>query len=175
MIQILTLYHHNLYKANTLLNLLIFLMILFVLQMILICQLFHLKYHFFLLLFCFDLLLYFDFHNHNNHLHLHLHFHSHFHLYCLLLIFHFLFLYFYSSWLSDFNVLLVKIIFYKSSNKFNNSFCPEIILLSFISEFLIMFNVFKRFLASISLIALFLILLTRSLMSIYLSSPILFL
>ena len=69
------------------------------------------------------------------------------------------------------------IINYKESlNKFNNSLCLVVRLLCFIiSEFFILFNVFRFFLASISLIVLFLILLTKSLMSIYLNSPILFL
>ena len=44
-----------------------------------------------------------------------------------------------------------------------------------IPAFFILFNIFKPFLADISLIVLFLILLTKSLMSIYLNSPILFL
>ena len=125
--------------------------------MISICQLFHLNYHLFFLLFCFDILFYFDFHNNNN---------DHFH-------FHFLHFY-----LLDFLILMFyqfKIIFDKSSNKFNNSFCPEISFLCFISEFFIMFNVFTRFLAPISLIVLSLILLPKSLMSIYLNSLILFL
>ena len=78
-----------------------------------------------------------------------------------------------SSWLSDCNVLSVKIISNKSSNKFNNFLCPGVCFLYFIiSAFFILSNVFKSFLACISLIVLFLILF---LMSIYLNSPILFL
>ena len=142
-----------------------------------ICQLFHLNDHLFYF-FCFDLFLH---HTHLNglifllcHLHLHLplhshfhfhfhfnsyshfHFHSHFYFLFLLLIFHFHF--------------LMTLVFYQLklylTNRRINSFCPGISLLCFISEFFIMFNVFKRFLASISLIVLFLILLTKSLMSI---------
>ena len=51
-------------------------MILFGLQLILICQLFHLNDHFFVLLFCFDLLLH---HHHHLHFHFHIHIHFHFH------------------------------------------------------------------------------------------------
>ena len=54
----------------------------------------------------------------------------------------------------DISVLSVKIISNKSLNEFNNSFCPGISLLYLISEFFILFNVFKHFLASISLIVL---------------------
>ena len=130
------------------------------------------------------------------HFYLHLHFHSHFHSHSpshfrfhlliflfyfhflifnfLLLIFLFLLLIFFSSF-DDISVLSVKVVSDKSLNQFNNSFCPGINLFYFNSEFFIMFNVFKGFLASISLIVLSLILLANSLMSIYLKSPILFL
>ena len=75
-----------------------------------------------------------------------------------------------------FSVLSVKIVSNKSLHKFNNSFCLEVYLLFFIiSALFILFNTFRHFLAGISLIVLFLILLTKSLMPIYLNSPILFL
>ena len=68
--------------------------------------------------------------------------------------FSFLFL---SSWLSDSNVLSVKIISNKSLNKFNNSLCLGVWFLYFIiSAFFIWFNAFRFFLASILLIAFFL-------------------
>ena len=70
-------------------------MILIDLQMILICQLFHLKDHFFLLLFCFDLLFHHHlrFYFHNLHLHFHFHIH-HLHFYIHFLIFYFLLFHF---------------------------------------------------------------------------------
>ena len=83
---------------------------------------------------------------------------------------------FLSSQLSDSNVLSVKIVPNKSLKKYNYSFCLGAHFLYFIiSAFFVSFNVFKSFLANISLIVLFLILLTKSLMLIYLNSPILFL
>ena len=149
--------------------------------MILICQLFH-NYHLNLLLFrffCFDSLfhlhihLHFNFHNHNHHLQFHFLFHFLL-FYFLLSHFHFIFIFvFLTSW---FWCFVSKIIFNKSLNKFNNSLCLVVRLLCFIiSAFFILFNVFRFFSTSISPIVLFLILLTKSLLSIYLNSPILFL
>ena len=83
----LTFYCCDHYKAKTLLDLLAILMILFALQMILICKLFYQDDHLILLLFCFDSL----FHHHLNfyfhhlylmtlmfrHFHLYSHLHSH--------------------------------------------------------------------------------------------------
>ena len=70
----------------------------------------------------------------------------------------------------------MKIVSNKSLNKFNNSFCPGVRFLYFIiPAFFISFNVSKLVLADILIIVLFLILLTKSLMSVYLNSPILFL
>ena len=141
--------------------------------MILICQLFHLNYHLNLLFFHHHL----HFHNlhfYNNHLHLcfHIYFHN-LHLYFLLfcfLLFHFHFL--------DFLILM----FYqlklcdKLLNKFDNFLFPGVRFLYFIvSAFFISFNLLKYFLGSFALIVLFSVLLTKSLMSIYLNSPILFL
>ena len=141
----------------------------------------------FLLLFCFDSLFHhhhlhfhnhlrfhFHFHFHNDHLHLHFHIYFHnFHLYFLLfcfLLFHFHFL--------DFLILM----FYqlklcdKLLNKFDNFLFPGVRFLYFIvSAFFISFNLLKYFLGSFALIVLFSVLLTKSLMSIYLNSPILFL
>ena len=113
------------HKAKTLLNQVVFLVILFVLQMILICQLFHLKYHFFpfiisfffVLTQCFIIIIIIIF----------------IFIFIPILIFIFFFSTFYfsfsfsflflSSWLSDSNFLSVKIISNKSFNKFNNSLC----------------------------------------------------
>ena len=127
-------------------------------------------------------LFYFHLHFHSHfHFHSHSHSHSHFHLLIFLFYFHFLIFNFpFSSFnfsfssFDDIGVLSVKIVSDKSLNQFDNSSCPGISLFYFISEFFIIFNVFKGFLASISLIVLSLILLTKSLMSIYLKSPILF-
>ena len=78
-----------------------------------------------------------------------------------------------SSWLFDSSVLSVKIVSNKSLNKLNNSFCLEVRFLYFItSAFFSSFNVSKSFLADISLIVLFIIFLTKSLISVYLNSPI---
>ena len=133
--------------------------------MILICQLLYLKDHFFLLLFCFDLLFHHHLHFHNLHLHfhfhhLHLHFHFHIrHLHFLLfyfLLFHFLdFLMFCQLKLYLINHQINLIIFYVQGY----AFYTLLFLLFFIS-----FNAFKSFLESILLIVLFLILSTKSLM-----------
>ena len=99
----------------------------------------------------------------------------HFHLLMALMFCHFHF-HFILSWLSDSNVLSVKIVSNKSLNNFNNSLCLGVCFLYFIvSACFILFNVFKYFLADNSLIVLFLILLTKYLMPVYLNSPILFL
>ena len=124
-------------------------MILFGLLMILICQLFHLNDHFFLLLFCFNLLFHHHYHHHLHfHFHIHIHFnfhnlHLHFHnLHFLLfyfLLFHFLLFYFYFL---DF--LSVKIIFNNLLNKFNIFLCSGVHFLYFIiSAFFISCDAFK--------------------------------
>ena len=77
-----------------------------------------------------------------------------------------------SSWLFDSSVLSVKIVSNKSLNKLNNSFCLGVCFLYFISAFFSSFNVSKSFSADISLIVLFIIFLTKSLISVYLNSPI---
>ena len=70
----------------------------------------------------------------------------------------------------------LKLYLNKLLNKSNNSFCLWVRFSYFIIPgFFIPFNLFKLFKADISLIVLFLISLTKSLMSIYLNSPILFL
>ena len=80
------------------------------------------------------------------------------------------------SCFDEINVSSVKIVSNKSLNKFHNSFYPGVCLLYFIiSAFFVSFNAFKPLLANSSLIALFLILLTKSLMLMYLNSSILFL
>ena len=122
-------------------------MILFDLQMILICQLFHLNDHFFLL-FCFDLLFYhhLHFHFHNLHLYFHISFYNlHFHLFYFLL-FHFL----------DFLMSCQLKLYLINHHKFNNFLCREVRFLYFIiCAFFILFNAFKSFLVFISLIVLF--------------------
>ena len=66
-------------------------MILFDLQMILVCQLFYLNHHFFLLLFWVDLLFRHHLHTYNHHPHLYFHFHNpHLHFYIHFLLFYFL-------------------------------------------------------------------------------------
>ena len=132
-------------------------MILFDLHMILICHLFHLNNHFFLLLFCFDLLFHCHLHFHFHNLHLHFHIYQvHFHN------FHFLdFLMFCQLKLYLINHQINLIIFYIQGYAFYT-----LLFLLFFS-----FNAFKAFLASISLIVFFLILLTKFSMSIYFNLP----
>ena len=129
--------------------------------MILICQLFHLNYCLNFLLFLdllFHLRVHIYFHNlHNLSLHF-FYFLFYFLLFCFLL-FHLYFC------LLDFLML----IFYQLKlNKFNNSLCLGVrFIYLVISTFFISSNAFKSFLAYISLIVLFLISLTKSLMLSY--------
>ena len=130
-----------------------------------ICQLFHLNDHFVLLLFCFDLLF------HHHHLNFHFHFHIHFHN------LHFLLFYFLLFQFLDF-LIFCQLKLYLINHQINliifhvQGYAFYILLFLF---FFISFNAFKSFLASISLVVSSLILLTKSLMSVYLNSPILFL
>ena len=132
-------------------------MILFGLQINLICQLFYLNDHLICLLlyfFRFDLLFHYI---HLNGImlllfrfcrfHIRFHLHSHFHFCHLPFHFHFCDLYFHFHFfylLSDSNVLPVKIISNKSLSKFNNFLCPVVCFLYFIiSTFFISFSAFK--------------------------------
>ena len=185
-------YHQNRYKGNTLLNHLFFLTILFALQITLIRQLFHLKYHLSLLFFSFGSLFYYHLHFHFHYLHLmalmfchfhhyfHFHFHylhyHHHHLLMILMFPHFHYYFYFHFCLFDFLILMSCQLKLHMINPWINLIilsdqgCVFYILLFL--RFFISFDVFKLLLADISLIALLLILLTKSAISIYLNSPI---